>query len=214
MDKYYEILGLDRSATDEEIKKQYSNLIRKYDPNNYDKDDLKKYAQEKTKEITEAFDSIMNNKRAEKIQNQKNVFEENEQNSDDSVLEKIENLIESNFLEQAEQKLMQIPQEKRNARWYFLKGVVLFKKGWLLDASNFFAIAVKLDPSNEEYKRALEKATWQRNGGFNTPQAGPFSGPYSSGGPMGCSFCDICGTIMCADMCCDCSTPRGPFRCC
>ena len=213
MEKYYKILGLDKSATDEEIKASYSELIRKYDPSNYDKEYLKKHAEEKTKEIIEAFDTIMNSKRSEQIQNENS--QKNKKNTKEDIFEEIENLIEANMLEQAEEKLMKIPEEKRNtARWYYLKGVVLYKKGWLADASNFFAVAVKLNPSNEEYRKALEKATWQQNGRFNSPQTGPFSGPYPSGGPMGCSFCDICGTIMCADMCCDCASPRGAYRCC
>lgn len=109
---------------------------------------------------------------------------------------------------------MNIPQEKRTAKWFFLKGVILFKKGWLLEASNFFSTAVNMDPSNEEYKKALEKANWQRQGEFNNKAGGPFSGPYPTTGGYNCSFCDICTTIMCADICCDCFAPRGGFRWC
>lgn len=212
MDKFYEVLGLKKTASDEEIKKTYSNLIRKYDPNNYDKAELKKHAKEKTKQIIEAFDNIMNFKRAEKIQNNEKETEKDE----NDVFLKIEDLIENNFLQQAEEELINIPQEKRTARWYFLKGVVLYRKGWLLEASNFFAIAVKLEPSNEEYKKALERATWQKNGGFSNPQSRDFNNPYPTNTPTNCTVCDICGTIMCLDMCCNCGAPRGPYggRCC
>ncbi len=209
-EKYYKILGLDENATDEEIKKAYITLKRKYDPNNYEKEDLKEHAKEKTKEIIEAFDAIMNERRAKNIENEKENKETTSKGEEN--FKAIEKLIESNLLQRAEQELMNIPQEKRTARWYYLKGVILYKKGWLLEASNFFATASNLEPSNEEYKEALEKANWQRRGGFNEPQSGPY-GPYSPTGPMGCSFCDVCGTIMCMDMCCDCIVPRNPYRC-
>ncbi len=212
MEKYYKILGVEQSATDEEIKKAFVALKRKYDPNNYDKESLKNHAKEKTKEIVEAFDNIMNQKRAETIKNKEN--NNQTENSSSNDLKEIENLIENNILQKAEDLLMQIPQEKRTARWYFLKGVVLFKKGWILEAYNFFATAHNMDPSNEEYKQALDKANWQRRGGFNSPQDGPFGSPYPQGSPVGCSCCDICGAIMCADMCCECGAPRGPYRCC
>ena len=59
--KYYDILELEETATEQEIKDRYILLKRQYDPENYEKEDLKKHAQEKTKEITNAFDIIMNN---------------------------------------------------------------------------------------------------------------------------------------------------------
>lgn len=215
MEKYYKILEIDTNATEEEIKKAFSKLKRKYDPNNYDKESLKQHAQEKTKEIVEAFDKIMNKKRAEKIENEKT--KKTSQPEEDESLNLAERLINENVLQRAEEILTNIPQEKRTARWFFLKGAILFKKGWLLEASNFFATAVNLDPSNEEYKKALERTNWQKQGEFNNPNRpnSPFGGPYPTAGQPGCSFCDICTTMMCANICCDCfSPPGGGFRGC
>ena len=54
----YTVLGVDPSATDEEIKKAYRELAKKYHPDNYADSPLADLAQEKMKEINEAYDTI------------------------------------------------------------------------------------------------------------------------------------------------------------
>src|SRR5205085_6690771 len=49
---YYDILGVNKSATDEELKKAYRNLAKKYHP---DKNKGNKEAENKFKEISEAY---------------------------------------------------------------------------------------------------------------------------------------------------------------
>ena len=52
----YEILGVSRDASDEEIKNAYRQLARKYHPDNYADNPLSDLASEKMKEINEAYD--------------------------------------------------------------------------------------------------------------------------------------------------------------
>ena len=55
----YEVLGVSRDATDEEIKHAYRVLARKYHPDNYASDNpLSHLAEEKMKEINEAYDQV------------------------------------------------------------------------------------------------------------------------------------------------------------
>ena len=58
MNDPYQILGVPETASDEEIKKAYRDLARKYHPDNYHDNPLADLAQEKMKEINAAYEQI------------------------------------------------------------------------------------------------------------------------------------------------------------
>ena len=58
MNDPYQILGVSENASDEEIKKAYRELARKYHPDNYHDNPLEDLAQEKMKEINAAYEQI------------------------------------------------------------------------------------------------------------------------------------------------------------
>ena len=55
----YEVLGVSENATDEEIKKAYKELVKKYHPDKYHNNPLADLAGEKLQEINEAYDMLM-----------------------------------------------------------------------------------------------------------------------------------------------------------
>ena len=58
----YQVLGVSRGATEEEIKKAYRNLSRKYHPDANVNNPNKDQAEEKFKEIQSAYQQIMKEK--------------------------------------------------------------------------------------------------------------------------------------------------------
>ena len=109
---------------------------------------------------------------------------------------RIRELIQMNRLTEAETMLNYIPSADRNGEWNFLRGCILEKKGWYFDAQKFFEAACYMDPDNSEYKDALNKIKNTANsyGGYRA----------SNTNGTGCSTCDICSSLICADCCCEC----------
>ena len=55
----YEVLGVPKNASDDEVKKAYRELSRKYHPDTYADNPLSGLAEEKFKEVQEAYKEIM-----------------------------------------------------------------------------------------------------------------------------------------------------------
>ena len=54
----YEVLGVSENASDKEVRSAYLKLVKKYHPDRYQDNPLKNLADEKLKEINEAYDII------------------------------------------------------------------------------------------------------------------------------------------------------------
>lgn len=201
----YEVLGVARDATDDQIKTAYRNLARKYHPDHYDGNPLSDLAQEKMKEINEAYDQIMAERSGKGAQNQ--YYSGYSPNRGKSSFADIRAIIASGRFEDAQVLLDGVPPQKRDAEWYFLNGSVLYRRGWFEDAYTSFATAVRMDPNNPEYAAALNQLNRQRTGAtFRGKRTGGTTGG-------GCSACDICSGLICTDCCCECM--GGDFiRCC
>ena len=66
MNDPYKVLGVSPNATDDEIKQAYRKLAKQYHPDKYVNNPLSDLASEKMKEINEAYDRILNDRKREK----------------------------------------------------------------------------------------------------------------------------------------------------
>lgn len=194
----YSVLGVSQSASDEEIKKAYRELARKYHPDNYQNNPLADLAEEKMKEINEAYDTITKQRSGGGYQQrasssyggyQGSYQQSYSSASSNPTYARVRNLINSGDLQTAERLLGEVGQ--RDGEWYFLTGSIAYRKGWLDEAMQNYSLAVQMEPGNMEYRQAL--AMSQRGG-----QA------YHPYGYTNASFdsCDCCATMLCLNMCC------------
>lgn len=167
MNDPYSVLGVSSSASDEEIKKAYRELARKYHPDNYQNNPLADLAEEKMKAINEAYEAIQ--KLREGGHAASGYSGGGQQSwsgqSQDPAFARIRMLINGGNITQAEAALDEIA--NHSAEWYFLRGAISYRKGWLDEAMQNYRIACQMDPNNLEYRQAL--AMMQRGGGGYNP---------------------------------------------
>lgn len=181
MNDPYSVLGVDPSASDEEVKRAYRELARKYHPDNYQGNPLADLAEEKMKAINEAYDAIEKQRQGGGGAYSAHTSTYSSEASGDPAFARIRSAISAGDLQLADQLLGAIAD--RGAEWHFLSGAVAYRRGWLDEARQHYQIACQLDPSNMEYRQAL--AMMNRAGGVYTP--------YGSSG----SVSDCCTTYLC-----------------
>ena len=145
----YEVLGVPHGASDEEIKRAYRDLARKYHPDNYANNPLADLAQEKMKETNEAYDALTKGTGTNSGSSSYSGA------SGSASFAEIRRLIQLGRLDEAESKLDGMG--NHNAEWYFLRGVIAQRRGWMDEAAQNFRIASQMDPTNMEYRSALSR---------------------------------------------------------
>ena len=186
----YSVLGVDPGATDEEIKKAYRTLARKYHPDNYQDNPLADLAEEKMKMINEAYEQIEKMRHGASGGSQTGyggTSQSYSTQSSDPIFAQIRSVLSAGNLDQAEQMLDAVP--NHNGEWYFLRGMIAYRRGWLDEAMQNYTVACRLEPGNMEYRQAL--ALLQRSG---RPAGGGVGHPVDS--------MDCCTTLICLDCLC------------
>ena len=190
----YEVLGVNPAASDDEVKKAYRELARKYHPDNYQNNPLADLAEEQMKEVNEAYDAITKGRSGGGGYTQQSsdgygaAYQQQRQGAGDGMFARARQAINENDLDSAERVLQGAP--SRNGEWYFLMGSIAYRRGGLDEARQNYQIAVQMDPGNMEYRQAL--GMMQQGGyGYQPNMAG-----------AGCDGMDCCTAMMCMNCMC------------
>ena len=217
MNDPYQILGVSENASDEDVKKAYRDLARKYHPDNYHDNPLADLAQEKMKEINAAYEEI--NKRRSGAAPRGGSYGGYSSSgsygpgssrggsyqqygysggASSSVLQQVRIAIQTGDISRAEALLANY--NDHNAEWNFLRGAVCYRRGWLDEAKRYYQTACQMDPGNPEYRQALEYM-----------EQGTRQAYRPAGAPHGT---DLCGGNLCLPLCCTYSLCNGGWIFC
>lgn len=156
----YKVLGVSPSASDDEVKRAYRDLARKYHPDNYINNPLADLAKEKMQQINDAYDTIM--KQRQNGGSSNGQYYSNSQRGSGGysaayggpnagIYNQVRNAINVGNVGMAEELLSRI--SSRDAEWHFLRSNICYRKGWFDEAVQEINQACSMAPNNPEYRR-------------------------------------------------------------
>jgi curved DNA-binding protein CbpA len=191
----YEVLEVKEGASKDEIKSAYRELVKKYHPDQYGNNPLRDLAEEKLREINEAYDYLMNKSGSTPNYKENNYREYNSSNSGYGDYSEIRRDLQNGNIRAAEEKLSRI--NVRDAEWNYLMGLVSLRKGWYDNAYNYVSNACNLDPNNFEYRQGLNSLR-QRGNNYSNQY-------YRTTNTNNADMCNCCINLWCLDSLCECA---------
>ena len=214
IDDPYKVLGVSPDASDEEIKRAYRKLAKKYHP---DLNPGDQEAARKMQEVNAAYEQIKN---PEKFQQQQqsggygNAYgggyydpfgsyrqQSSYEQAGDQYQQAAYQYIRFGRYQEA---LNALGSSERNARWYYLSALANDGLGNQVTALEHIRRAVSMEPGNLEYQRVLDHI--ENGGAAYRQQAGNFRGFTMGGDP--CT--NLCLCYLVNIFCCG---GRGMFCC-
>lgn len=156
----YEVLGVSRGASDDEIKAAYKRLARKYHP---DLNNNSPEATEKMQEVNSAYDELMNKGKANSYYDNFGRSQSSTGGGENLAFQAAINYIRYRRFTEAMNALGGIPEAERNGLWYYLVANAQYGLGYLTEAKLAARKACELEPGNVEYRMFRDRL----ESGFN-----------------------------------------------
>lgn len=219
----YQILGVSRGATDDEIKKVYRSLSRKYHPDANINNPNKAQAEEKFKQVQQAYDQIMKERQQgvtgaygdfQNKETQQGPFggfagqyyysyggtnERHSTQSNSPKLQAAENYLRNKYYKETINVLNEIPFSQRNGRWYYYSARANEGLGNKATAVEHIHCAVTLEPENAQYRQYEQYLEF--GGTWYTNMGSAYERPYSNVG-------NFCMSMLCMEAMCWCCCPH------
>lgn len=192
----YEVLGVSPNASNDEVKKAYRELSRKYHPDSYANNPLAELAEEKFKEVQEAYDQIMKQREggySYQSGSQRQGYSSASGNQETVELQAARNYINARRFREALNVLSNIP--NRSAMWYYYSSIANMGIGNNLVAVDHAKQAAAMEPNNMEYVNYANQMQF-RGQHYQTTGYGYGRQSYGTG--------NLCCDLWCADTLCEC----------
>lgn len=201
----YKVLGVSPNATDEEVKKAYRTLSKKYHPDANVNNPNKDAYEEKFKEVQAAYTAIMDQRQGKVPggsdfwgygQQGQSTGRSQSQSQDEQYMRSAVGYIQNGYYNEGLNVLEQI--QDRRGPWYYYSAYANYKAGNNAIALEHAKVACRFEPNNFYYAMLLN----QMQGGENRYQQRSYK--YGGNPSMqGSNYCSqICATILCMNLCC------------
>ena len=213
----YSVLGVPRNASDDEIKKAYRKLSRKYHPDANINNPNKDQAEEKFKEVQQAYEQIMKEREYGGAAGNGyggygnyggfggygSAGSSTYQDEESMRRRAAANYVQSGHYQEAMNVLNSLGQ--KNGEWYYLAAMANMGLGNNVNALNDIKEAVRLEPDNVQYRMLQQQM--EGGGTWYQEMQNPFGGMPTGGD-------DYCMKLCLANLACSLCCPGGGVFCC